>query len=84
MQNAVSFCDEGDAIRVWVRRREARALIVVEDTGPGIPEGEAERIFRRFYSHRPDGQQARAGRSARLGRAWASPSRARSSRRMAA
>ena len=36
--NAVSFCEDGDAVRVWARRRENRVLIVVEDTGPGIPE----------------------------------------------
>src|SRR5690606_37412782 len=36
--NAISFCDEGDAIRIWVRKRENRVLVVIEDTGPGIPE----------------------------------------------
>src|SRR6056297_1697233 len=36
--NAISFCEEGDAIRVWARRRANRVLVVVEDTGPGIPE----------------------------------------------
>ena len=34
--NAISFCEEGDAIRVWIRIRENRVLVVVEDTGPGI------------------------------------------------
>lgn len=51
--NAVSFCEDGDAIRVWARRRENRVLVVVEDTGPGIPEGSLQKIFQRFYSHRP-------------------------------
>ncbi|MDE3120638.1 MAG: sensor histidine kinase, partial [Paracoccaceae bacterium] len=32
--NAVSFCEPGDAVRVWVRKRENRVLVVVEDTGP--------------------------------------------------
>jgi two-component system sensor histidine kinase ChvG len=54
--NAISFCEEGDAVRVWVRRRENRVLVVVEDTGPGIPEQALERIFDRFYSERPPGQ----------------------------
>ncbi|MCC5972482.1 MAG: sensor histidine kinase [Rubellimicrobium sp.] len=54
--NAVSFCDQGDAIRLWVRKRESRVLIVVEDTGPGIPEDALEKIFQRFYSERPQGQ----------------------------
>lgn len=51
--NAISFCDEGDAIRVWARRRENRVLVVVEDTGPGIPEGALAKVFKRFYSDRP-------------------------------
>lgn len=51
--NAISFCEENDAIRVWVRRRENRVLIVVEDTGPGIPEQALTKVFKRFYSQRP-------------------------------
>tara|TARA_R110002096_G_scaffold14582_2_gene50621 strand:+ start:35649 stop:37298 length:1650 start_codon:yes stop_codon:yes gene_type:complete len=51
--NAVSFCEKGDAIRVWCRMRGNRVLAVVEDTGPGIPDGSLEQIFRRFYSQRP-------------------------------
>jgi two-component system, OmpR family, sensor histidine kinase ChvG len=54
--NAVSFCEDGDAVRVWARRRENRVLIVVEDTGPGIPEQALTKVFKRFYSERPQGQ----------------------------
>lgn len=53
LTNAISFCEEGDAIRVWVRKRENRVLVVVEDTGPGIPEQALTKIFKRFYSERP-------------------------------
>ncbi|MEL0437768.1 sensor histidine kinase [Phycobacter sp. K97] len=52
--NAISFCEEGDAIRVWARRRANRVLVVVEDTGPGIPEQALSNIFKRFYSQRPE------------------------------
>ena len=51
--NAISFCQEGDAVRIWVRMRDLRVLIVVEDTGPGVPEQALEKIFKRFYSERP-------------------------------
>lgn len=51
--NAVSFCEDGDAVRVWARQRENRVLIVVEDTGPGIPEQALSKVFKRFYSDRP-------------------------------
>ncbi|MEL6682442.1 MAG: sensor histidine kinase [Pseudomonadota bacterium] len=54
--NAISFCEDGDAIRVWARTRENRVLVVVEDTGPGIPEDALTKIFQRFYSERPEGQ----------------------------
>ncbi len=52
--NAISFCEDGDAIRVWARRRDNRVLVVVEDTGPGIPEEALQKIFKRFYSQRPE------------------------------
>ena len=54
LTNAISFCEDGDAIRVWVRKRENRVLIVVEDTGPGIPEQALTKIFNRFYTERPE------------------------------
>jgi two-component system, OmpR family, sensor histidine kinase ChvG len=54
--NAVSFCEDGDAVRVWARKRENRVLVVVEDTGPGIPEQALTKVFKRFYSERPPGQ----------------------------
>lgn len=52
--NAVSFCESGDAIRVWARKRENRVLVVVEDTGPGIPDQALSKVFKRFYSQRPE------------------------------
>ena len=54
--NAISFCEDGDAIRVWARARENRVLIVVEDTGPGIPDEALTKVFKRFYSERPEQQ----------------------------
>ncbi|MBL8562351.1 MAG: HAMP domain-containing histidine kinase, partial [Gemmobacter sp.] len=53
--NAISFCEEGDAVRVWARKRDNRVLVVVEDTGPGIPEQALTKVFKRFYSERPQG-----------------------------
>jgi two-component system sensor histidine kinase ChvG len=53
LSNAISFCEEGDAVRLWTRRRSNRVLIVVEDTGPGIPEEALTKVFNRFYSERP-------------------------------
>ncbi|ROU02691.1 sensor histidine kinase [Histidinibacterium lentulum] len=53
VSNAISFCEDGDAIRLWVRQRDNRVLVVVEDTGPGIPDSALTKIFKRFYSERP-------------------------------
>ncbi|MFC6744858.1 sensor histidine kinase [Methylobacterium persicinum] len=30
-------------------RRAGAGILAVEDTGPGIPPGERDRVFRRFY-----------------------------------
>ncbi len=51
--NAISFCEDGDAVRVWARQRQDRVLVVVEDTGPGIPDNALKKVFKRFYSERP-------------------------------
>jgi len=64
VSNAISFCEEGDAVRVWARRRENRVLVVVEDTGPGIPEPALAKVFKRFYSERP---QSEFGKHSGLG-----------------
>ncbi|MBF9057839.1 histidine kinase [Rhodobacterales bacterium HKCCSP123] len=53
LSNAISFCQDGDAVRLWTRQRENRVLVVVEDTGPGIPEEALTKVFNRFYSERP-------------------------------
>ncbi len=53
ISNAVSFCEKGDAVRLWARHVENRVLIVVEDTGRGIPEDSLSKVFKRFYSSRP-------------------------------
>ena len=56
IDNAVSFCGPGGAVRVAAVRRAGEVVVSVEDTGPGIPEAALERIFERFYSERPEGQ----------------------------
>ena len=56
ISNAISFCEEGDAVRIWARKRSNRVLVVVEDTGPGIPEEALTKVFKRFYSERPENQ----------------------------
>jgi len=47
--NAVKFGPEGGLVRLSAVREGERVLVTVEDEGPGIPEGDLERIFHRFY-----------------------------------
>lgn len=52
--NAISFCDAGGIIRIWVKLQTDSCLAVIEDTGPGFPKGSLDKIFNRFYSDRPN------------------------------
>ena len=64
LDNALSFSPH--AGRVWVRgqRQGNTILVVVEDEGPGIPPGNLDRIFHRFYTDRPE---ASFGKNSGLG-----------------
>ncbi len=55
--NAASFSPPGGIIRIAAARRGDRIEVVVEDEGPGLPEGKLEAIFERFYSERPAGEK---------------------------
>jgi two-component system sensor histidine kinase ChvG len=45
--------------RIMLRARDAGNMVelVVEDEGPGIPDGNLEQVFDRFYSERPKGER---------------------------
>lgn len=51
VSNAITYTPAGGKVRLSVRYDENRALVFiqVDDSGPGIPAGERERIFERFY-----------------------------------
>ena len=53
LDNAVSFSRPKGSITVQLHKKWRRKpLLVVEDSGPGISEAAAERIFDRFYTSR--------------------------------
>jgi two-component system sensor histidine kinase ChvG len=53
IDNARSFSSPGSAVRVTCRRSKNEIEIIVDDDGPGVPPEALEKIFERFYTHRP-------------------------------
>lgn len=64
-ENAIRYTDPGGAVRVLVERRGERALVVVTDTGTGIPKRDLPHVFERFY--RVDSARSRATGGTGLG-----------------
>jgi two-component system OmpR family sensor kinase len=56
VENALVHTPPGTRVRVTASRRDGRALLAVEDFGPGIPPSQREHVFERFY--RVDGAVA--------------------------
>ena len=48
LDNAIRYGPEGSEVRVSVSRNNGLATLTVEDSGPGIPEADRERVFERF------------------------------------
>ncbi len=77
LENAIRYNHEGGAVAVHAAFTDSaadawepgRIVVRVTDTGPGIPEGEAERVFERFY--RVDASRNRHTGGAGLGLAIA-------------
>ncbi len=55
--NAIKYSPEGGFVHIDVTADNSYLTIKIEDNGPGIPEGEKDRIFERFY--RLDDSRAR-------------------------
>ena len=50
MANALDAMPDGGSLTVRTRRLEDAVELAIEDTGPGIPPEEVERVLRPFYS----------------------------------
>ncbi|MDV7338403.1 stimulus-sensing domain-containing protein [Terasakiella sp. A23] len=55
--NAVTFSPEGGTITLSAKLENSIVTIAVEDEGPGIPPGNEEKIFKRFYTERPEADE---------------------------
>jgi two-component system sensor histidine kinase KdpD len=62
LENADRYADRGTPVIISVGRQLDRAVIAVEDRGPGIPPEDQERVFEKFYRvHAGDGRPAGTG-----------------------
>jgi two-component system, OmpR family, sensor histidine kinase ChvG len=53
VDNARSFSSAGGVVNIVCGRCKNDIDIIVEDDGPGVPPEALEKIFERFYTHRP-------------------------------
>ncbi|MDA7553474.1 HAMP domain-containing histidine kinase [Candidatus Pelagibacter sp.] len=55
LDNSISFCKEGENIFVNISNTANKKILVkIIDDGQGFKENDTSKIFRRFYSNRPD------------------------------
>lgn len=67
VDNAVKFTPPGGSVDVAVEAEGDDVVLRVEDTGPGIPPDDLERIFERFYRSDPARSHADATAGTGLG-----------------
>lgn len=49
LDNAVRYTPESGAVHASIAVTASSVILVVEDSGPGIPESDRQRVFARFY-----------------------------------
>jgi two-component system phosphate regulon sensor histidine kinase PhoR len=49
VDNAIKYSPEGGTVTVGATKKQETVEVRVDDEGPGIPQAEQERIFRKFY-----------------------------------
>ena len=53
LDNAVSFSEENQKIELKLTETSNNFVLTVKDEGPGFSEASPQKIFKRFYSNRP-------------------------------
>ena len=49
IENAIKYTPQRGSISISLSQQRSEAVITIADNGPGIPESQRERVFRRFY-----------------------------------
>lgn len=65
LENSHRYTDGGGKVRASVRREAGRAMVVIEDSAPGVPDDKRARLFERFY--RVETSRSRASGGSGLG-----------------
>jgi len=54
LDNSISFSDDNKKIEIEVEETSNNLVILIKDEGPGFSETSPQKIFKRFYSNRPE------------------------------
>ena len=57
VDNALRYTPAGGVVTVGLAREDGEAILTVEDSGPGIPPVDRERVFERFYRRLDTGSE---------------------------
>ena len=68
--NAIKYCPSGGRVACAARREGSSVLVSVDDSGPGIPGTERDRVFERFYRMDKSRAQDSGGRGLGLSIAY--------------
>jgi signal transduction histidine kinase len=49
VDNAIRYTPNGGKVTVDITQQDSHTVLRVTDSGPGIPEAERQRVFKRFY-----------------------------------
>jgi two-component system sensor histidine kinase KdpD len=61
LENAAKYTPAGTAITISAEVREGEVIVSIEDAGPGLPDGDPERLFAKFHRGSPEGSVGGVG-----------------------
>jgi two-component system sensor histidine kinase KdpD len=61
IENALKYTPAGSPLEIGAEISEGEVTVAVADRGPGIPPGQEERLFDKFYRAVPEGAQSGVG-----------------------
>ena len=61
LENAIKYTPAGSPIEIHGARTEREASVEIRDRGPGLPQGQEDRVFEKFYRAREEDQPGGIG-----------------------